>query len=200
MSLFRVKLQNTQQGLLDIDPTTGAARTTSFQRTIMVNGPRRIQRQLVDGDTFTDCNYWKQFAYPQCPLNEAFIEVVTDDGSVYSDIAEENVFPVVWNPGTSGVISAGADPDDTNMTLDIVSDYGGPAKFVQFYNGDSADNVQVKLNGSTDAVFTLHHGETQIFNANDLVITKIQFDNSASGAAQVNPVQVILSVKSAINS
>lgn len=200
MSVFQVKLQSTAQGLLDIDPSTGVASTTSKQRTMMVTGPKGIQRQLADGEQFTDSNYWKQFAYPQVPLEQAFINVITDDGSVYSDIPTENVYPVVWLPGTDGVIGAGDDETDTNMSLDIVATYGAPAQFVQIQNTDSSDSVQVILNGSADATFTLDHSSTQIFNQGDLVVTKIEFDNSASGAAAVNAVEVILSVKSVSNS
>ena len=200
MSVFRVKLQNSNQGNLDIDPSTGLPFTTSKQRTIMVTGPRRIQRQLSDGETFTDSNYWKQFAYPQVPLEQAFIEVVTDDGSVYSDVATENVFPVVWLPGDDGVIADGDTYDDDNMALDIVSEYGAPATMVQMQNSDGSNNIRVRLNGSTDAVFTLASNSTQIFNNGDLVVTKIEFDNSFSGSSQVNAVEVLLSVKSASNS
>lgn len=200
MSVFRVKLASTSQGRLDIDPTTGMPFTTSKQRTIMVTGPNRIQRQLHDGETFTDCNYWKQFAYPQTTLENAFIEVVTDDGSTYSSVESENVYPVVWLPGTAGVIGAGAAPDDTNMSLDLVDTYGGPAVFVQIQNTDGSHSVQVKLNGSSSAVFTLDTNSTQIFNHGDLVISKIEFDNSASGTSAVTRVEVILSVKSSQSS
>jgi hypothetical protein len=197
MSVFRVKLQNTSQGSLDVNSLTGLPNTTSIQRTITVTGPKRIQRVLKDGETFTDCNYWKQFAYPNRSLEEAFIEVVTDDGSVYSSNDDENVYPVVWQPGDSGVIGAGDSPDDDNMALDIVETYGGAAKFVQFKNNDSENDIKVRLNGSTDAVFTLSAASTQIFNHNDLIVTKIEFDNSASGTEEVDNVEVIISVKSA---
>jgi hypothetical protein len=200
MSVFRVKLQNTAQGTLDVDMLTGQPNATSRQRTIVVTGPNHIQRRLVDGEQFTDSNYWKQFAYPQVALNEAFIEVVTDDGSVYSEVENENVFPVVWTPGTAGVIGAGDGPSDTNMSLDIVETYGAPAMFVQIKCTDSSDGVKVKLNGNADAVFTLESNSTQIFNHGDLVITKIEFDNSASGTNEVNAVEVILSIKSKSNS
>jgi hypothetical protein len=68
MSVFRVKLQNVDQGKLDINPVTSAAFTTSKQRTIYAMGPKKVNRKLADGDTFTDCNYWKRFAYPQVSL------------------------------------------------------------------------------------------------------------------------------------
>lgn len=200
MSVFRVKLANAVQGQLEINPVTGLPFTTSVSRTINVTGPRRIQRQLKDGETFTDSNYWKRFAYPQVSLADAFIEVVTDDGSTYSDVPSENVFPVVWAPGTDGLIASGDTYTDTNMSLDIVATYGGPAMFVQIQNLDSGNAIKVKLNGSANAIVTVQANSTQIFNNNDLVINKIEFDNSFSGAAQVDYVEVLLSVKSVSNS
>lgn len=200
MSVFRVKLANAEQGRLEINPVTGLPFTTSVSRTINVTGPKRIQRQLKDGETFTDSNYWKRFAYPQVALTDAFIEVVTDDGSVYSDVESENVFPVVWTPGTSGLIASGKTYTDTNMSLDIVATYGGPAMFVQIQNTDSNSAVKVKLNGSTNAIVTLQANSTQIFNNSDLVVSKIEFDNSFSGASQVDYIEVLLSIKSVSNS
>lgn len=196
MSLFQVKLNNAIAGNMDVNMLTGVQNATSIQRTMDVCGPNRIQRHLVDGQTFTDCNYWKQFAYPAMSLDQAFIVVLVDDGSTYSSDPDENTFPVVWYPGTAGVIGAGIGPAGVNMALDIVSTYGGPAQFVQIQNTDASHPVKVRLNGSTSAVFTLGTSSTQIFNHDDLIITKIEFDNSASGTSAVNAVDVILSVKS----
>ena len=117
MSVFRVKLQNVKQGLMDLDPSTHPlamgsgnqpatygmngepmgqewpnSEAQSRQRQMFVAGPGRTYRLLKDGDTFTDNNYWKRFAFPQVGREFAFIEVVTDDGSVYSDVPEENTF------------------------------------------------------------------------------------------------------------
>jgi hypothetical protein len=195
MSVFRVKLQSAVQGLMDIDPSTGRPFSTSKQRSIYVQGPKGIHRKLKDGDTFTDSNYYMQFVYPNCALEDAFLEVVTDDGSSYSDVEAENVYPLVWLPGADGIIGAGDTSDDDNMELDIVGTYGAPAVFVQIQNTDSA-SVQVILNGSADATFTLDGSSTQIFNSGDIVVTKIGFDNSASGAGAVDAVEVILSIKS----
>lgn len=208
MSVFRVKLNNTSQGLLDLNPSTASAGdlgdqfTTSRQRTVYVMGPNKINRLLADGQTFTDCNYWKRFAYPQVSLENAIVEVVTDDGSVYSDDASENSYPVVWNPGAAsdGILVAGDTYADTGMTLDIVGTYGTHATFVQLSNSDASQDCQVKLNGSSSAVFTLQANSTQIFNSGDLSITSIAFDNSTSGAANVDVVQVILSLRSVCTS
>lgn len=204
MSVFRVKLQNIEQGYMDRDPSTasaisgndhsllGDAFTTSIQRTIYVAGPGRTYRKLFDGDTFTDCNYWKRFAYPQVALNEAFIEVVTDDGSVWSDVASENTYPKVYNM----LISQGS--DFTDNEIDILGDTGGHAVFVQIANQGSTA-VRVRVNGVADAVFDLGSGETQVFNSGDLSVTKLEFVNNVSGGTTAD-VQVLLSVKSVCNS
>jgi len=203
MSVFRVKLNNMNQGQLDMNPATGAQFTTSIQRSIFVMGPGKSQRLLKDGDTFTDSNYWKRFSYPNVPLSEAFIEVVTDDGSVYND-ADGNGgnYPVTWLPGAAadGIIVAGDTYDDTNMALDVVATYGGAAAFVLIENTDNANPVKVRLNGSTSAILTVAEASTKVFDNGDLVISKIEFDNSASGASSVNKVQVILGIRSVNNS
>ena len=59
MSVFRVRLTNNRQGLLDVYDN---------QRTAYIMGPNRINRVLKDGEVFTDCNYWKRFAHPPLPL------------------------------------------------------------------------------------------------------------------------------------
>ena len=204
MSVFRVKLQNIAQGYMDLNPSTasaitannhsllGSAFTTSKQRTIYVAGPGRTYRKLFDGDQFTDCNYWKRFAYPQVPLTEAFIEVVTDDGSVWSDVSSENTYPKVYNM----LVTQGSDFADNE--IDILSDTGGHAVFVQIAN-QGATAVRVRINGVADAVFDLAASETQVFNSGDLSVTKLEFVNNVSGGSTAD-VQVLLSVKSVCNS
>lgn len=192
MSVFKVKLNNEVQGNLDLNPSTTAEFVTSIQRTIYVTGPNRIYRKLTDGEQFTDCNYWKRFAYPQMPKEQAFIEVVTDDGSIYSDVPEENNFPTVY----SFTVSDGSAFGDN--VADIVGDYGYPANFVQINSvNPSGGDVRVKLNGLAGAIFDLKAGDTQVFNYGDLAVTKLNFDNS-SGSDQ--DIQIIVSVKSVCNS
>lgn len=205
MSVFQVTLNNIAQGYMDLDPSTASAisannhsmlgdqMSPSIQRTIYVAGPNHTWRKLKDGDTFTDCNYWKRFAYPQVPLADAFITVVTDDGSVYSDVAEENTFPVVYD------ITVGADTDyDENDAADFVTDHGNAATFVQIANQGSTA-VKVRLNGVATAIFDLGASETQVFNSGDLAITKLEFSNTVSGGSD-SDVQVLASVKSTCNS
>ncbi len=196
MSVFRVKLSTTSQGSLDIDPTTGLPMTTSKQRSVFVMGPGKISRLLVDGATFTDSNYWKRFV--ETPTGTAtaataFLEVVSDDGSVYSDVASENTFPRVYDNTLSG--------GDTyaDAEIDILGTLGGYAVFTQITNTSGSQDIKVKLNGDSNAIFDLAHGETQVFNFGELSVSSIAFDNSTSGASTAT-VQTIVSVKSISNS
>ena len=203
MSVFRVALNNVEQGLLDKDPSTASAGAVtgqglgdqidpSKQRQVYVMGPNLINRKLSDGETFTDCNYWKRFAYPQCSLEDAIVEVVSDDGSVYSDVAGENTYPAATT------ISATAGTTFADNEVDVVTTYGSAAVFTQITNNGSG-SVQVRLNGLTTATFTLAAADTQIFNNGDLAVSKIQVANSESGAADAD-VAVLLSIRSSCNS
>lgn len=203
MSVFKVALNNTQQGLLDLNPSTatagdvtgqglGSQMNPSIQRGVYIMGPNLTNRLLLDGETFTDCNYWKRFAYPQVALSEAFIEVVTDDGSVYSDVASENTFPKVYD------ITATAGSTFTDNQADIVGDTGGYASFAQITNNGS-NSVKVRLNGVTDAAFDLADGDTQVFNSGDLSISLIEISNDASGVSDAD-IQIVLSIRSVCNS
>lgn len=192
MSVFKVKLNNVGQGRLDIDPTTGLPVATSAQRTIYVAGPGRKYRKLKDGETFTDNNYWKQFAAEVAGYEAAFIEVVSDDGSVYSDIAEENVF-AIGSGETPIDLTTGYTADNT---FDFVDTYGGPAIFLQVTNNSangSGYTVTGEINGDTNVVFTIAEGETQVFNTGDLRITQLRLkgSNASATASYVGSVRSI---------
>lgn len=187
MSVFKVKLANVGQGLLDIDPSTGLPFTTSSQRSIYVAGPGRKYRKLMDGETFTDNNYWKQFAADVAGYEAAFIEVVSDDGSVYSDIPEENTFAI------GDTLTMATVYNDDN-TIDFVDTYGGPAIFLQVTNNDGGSIVVTgELNGDTNVIFTIGAGETQVFNTGDLRITQLRL-KSASGTPTVTYVGSVRSI------
>lgn len=190
MSVFQVQLNNSKQGLLDINPATGAQEDPSIQRTIYVPGPNKINRELKDGEIFSDCNYWKRFAFPQVPLELAIVTVVEDDGSIWSDVESENTFPAVYTTTCADGSSYAAN------NIDIIGDTGTYAVFTQLKN-TSSGNVSVKLNGLSTAVFTLEGNSTQIFNNGDLTLTSISFANSSGGSVTV---ETILSLKSSCNS
>jgi hypothetical protein len=191
MSVFKVKLQNVKQGLLDIDPSThplatGSAATygnlgspfmVSKQRQIWVAGPNRKYRLLKDGEQFTDCNYWKQFAFPQTTHDKAFIEVVSDDGSVYSDVPEENVF----SKGATVTLTT----NFADTVIDFVTNYGGAARFLSVQNLDGTINIIGELNGDTNITFLVAPGETFMFNNGDMSITMLRL-KAASGTPQAS--------------
>jgi hypothetical protein len=179
MSKFKVKLNNGTQGLLDINPSEN-----SIQRSIYVAGPNRIYRQLKDGEIFEDSNYWKRYAYPQTSLELAFLEVIEDDGSVWSDYNESNNAPKAY----SFSLNANSNFDDN--VLDIESQENGFATFVQISNGNG--DIKVRLNSSDTAIFTLKANETQIFSQGELNLNKIEFKNENE---EIVNVQVITSVK-----
>lgn len=191
MSTFRVSLHNSNQGGLDTSNYT--------QRTVSITGPNGMHRVLSEGDTFVDSNYFKRFCYPQVSLADAILEVVEDDGTTYSDTGNNN-YLVTWKPGDDGSITAGDTYDDDNMSLDIVDTYGGYATFLQIRNSDSAQDIQVRLNGNSDSVFTVVHASTQVFNAGDINVSAIAFDNSFSGNGAVDTVEVLLGVNTVSNS
>lgn len=170
MSKFRVKLK-------DMNGATN-------QRTLYVEGPKGIRRYLKNGDEFEDSNYWKRFAYPSTSAEEAFIEILEDDGSIYSEVEEENNFPRVYNLTVSSSIF-----DDNK--IDIFKDNNSFAKFVQIHCIDGED-LKVRINGSSEAVFDLPAGSTQQFDYGDIAINRLEFSNEGSIATKV---QVILSVK-----
>jgi len=180
MSKFRVKLNNGRQGLLDINPSQ-----ISIQRSIYVAGPNRIYRKLNDGEEFIDSNYWKRFAYPQTSLEEAFIEVLEDDGSVYSDYVENNNAPRVY------LLNLSAGSDFLNNKLDIESEENGFATFVQITN-NGTEPTKVRMNADNNAIFTLKSNETQIFSQGELNLNKLEFKNESS---EEIPIQIITSIK-----
>jgi hypothetical protein len=197
MSVFQVKLNNNSQGRLDLDPSTNTSETygalgtpfsTSKQRSIYVAGPNRSYRKLNDGDTFTDCNYWKRFTSEVMGAEHSFIEVVTDDGSIYSDVAEENTFSV----GATEVLSTSL----ADTVVDFVTDHGGPAKFLMVQNLDASIKITGELNGDTNITFLIGAGETMMFNQGDMVITMLRL----KGASGTPSASYIASIKSVCNS
>lgn len=195
MSVFQVQLNNNLQGRLDLDPTTdvaghaygliGTPFTTSKQRQIYVAGPNRTYRLLKDGDTFTDCNYWKRFTADVVGAEHSFINVLDDDGSVYSDIPDENTFAV----GATVTLSTSL----ADTVIDFVTDHGGPARFLSVQNlAGSSINITGELNGDTNITFTIAQGETMMFNQGDMMITMLRL-KAASGTPNAS---YIASIKS----
>jgi hypothetical protein len=195
MSTFKVKLTQGDQGNLD---TNGVSTGTSVQRTVYVMGPHKTNRKLVDGATFTDSNYWKRFAFPQVTCEQAFIEVVTDDGSVYVDGDPANLssnggtYPVVYN-FTLPTVTTYAVNTAAGRLADVLTDTGSNAVYTQI--SASTNACKCKVNGS--AIFDVSTSVVQVFNPGDLDITKLEFQNDTGGNSVV---QVLMSVRVKSNS
>lgn len=197
MSVFKVKLtvQNEsspiepQQGQGNADITgqgnmDEAAQKSglSIQRTMFAMGPNKINRKLVDGATFTDCNYWKRFcATPTGPLSadNAFIALVTDDGSAYVD-GQVSFVPRIYNVA----VGAGSTFATAGNSVNVLTDNGGAANFASITNSGS-QTVKYQLNGLSTAVTTLTAGSTVTYNPGDFQITSIQFADNGGGATTV---------------
>jgi hypothetical protein len=190
MSVFVVKLQNLVQGRLDLDPSTdplaagttatygdlGTPFATSKQRQIYVAGPHRTYRLLKDGETFTDCNYWKQYTIEGgCEPMRAFLHLHEDDGTVWSDDPVENTY------GVGGAVSLTTDLAANVITF--VTTYGAPARFLQVQNLSGAETVTGELNGDTALTFTIGVNGTHTFNVGELAITKLRLKSSGSSSA-----------------
>lgn len=194
MSTFRVKLHQGDQGLLDTHATDNG--NVSLQRTVYVMGPHKTNRKLIDGATFTDSNYWKRFAYPQVTRELAFIEVVSDDGSVYVDGNPETgvngTTPVVYDftlaAGSTYAVNTAA-----GKLCDVLTDHGSHAIYTQITV--ATNNAKCEINDA--AIFDLTTTAVQVFNPGDLDITKLEFQNDSGGNSVV---QVLMSVAVKSNS
>jgi hypothetical protein len=192
MSVFKVDLNNQYQGYLDLDPKTGigfeaSSGNPSVQRSVYLAGPNGGVMEMKDGATFTDSNYWKRFAYPQVPASQAFITVLTDDGSAWSDVPSENVFPQVF----TGTASSG-----TTTLVDFTN--SGTASFAQFaqITNNGAGALSVSLNALSSAAFPLANGATQIFSAGDVNLGALGLTTASGSASSTANYQVIASIRS----
>lgn len=158
----------------------GLWRVDSNQRTMYCMGPNRRNRKLRDGDVFTDCNYWKRFcAAPtgSLPLNQAFIELVTDDGSVYID-GQPAIYVVTHNVTVLGNTTY----TTTGNTVDVLNTDGGIAQWATI---STNQDVNVQLNGNSSTIFTVTGGTSHTFNNGDTQIQTVQFARTSSGSASV---------------
>lgn len=186
MSVFKVKLNNGTQGLLDNDPNG-----VSIQRSVFAMGPDRISRELKDGQTFTGSNYWKRYIFPNTSADLAFLVMLEDDGSAWYDKADINNIPKVYK---LTVIDGTDFPDNL---IDIQGDTNSFADFVQIAN-QSDDPVQIRLNGVDSAIFDLGAKEVQVFNVGDLNIQKIEakLPEGSSGSVSLQVISAIVVIES----
>ena len=193
MSVFKVNLDQgtgrTAQGFLDTAIVSGA----SIQRSVWLPGPNKTNRQLFDGATFTDVNYFKRYTYPTVPQNQAILSIVSDDGSVWYDNSVENSFPRGYSLTVADNSAYAAN------VIDVVGDNGSAATFTEITVTTGGTAPTFRFNGLSNALYSIGNGVTQIFDHNDLLITKIEIDNTQSGHASAT-VKVLMGIKSVAKS
>lgn len=164
--------------------------SVSIQRTMYCPGPHLTNRVLNDGETFQDCNYWKQFTLPVAGPQAAFIEVVEDDGIPFS-YYQETFIPRVYNL----TVLNGSDFADN--LVDFMADYGVPASSATVTV--TGEDVLMQINGMTSADYPLAAGSGIEFNPGELQITSLAFANVVSGGASANVI-VLASIPSVCTS
>lgn len=166
MSVFKVKLINQQQGTLGAGVSSGGL---SLGATVFVTGPDGVTHRYSDGDTFTASNWWKQFAEGQTEYHRSFLEILTDDGSVF--VAGEKIpIPYSWD---NFAVNTGV---SYTVGVDIVGAIGVPADYIQV---TPTVTMKMRIDGNTNAIIDLPANATQIFNPGDLRASNLQFANSS---------------------
>lgn len=151
----------------------------------------KVSRPVLKTNKASDCSieFNKRFTYAVTGnLETAFIEVVSDDGSIYSDVMEENTFTVGATAALTTSFSA--------TVVDFVTTYGGPARFLSVQNLDASIKITGELSGDTNVTFVVAAGETFMFNQGDMAITMLRL-KSASGTPSAS---WIASIRSTFNS
>jgi hypothetical protein len=188
MSVFQVRLNNINQGYLDINPNTvnvntgqGQEMQPSIQRTMFVQGPSGTFLKLHDGDIFTACNYWKRFAFPNVSLEDAIVNVLVDDNVPYSTAVafsdSSAPYAAVVPVGTTVYFGTSdfAAPSSANVSTGTV------ATQLTLVN-NSGVAATVTLNGSASAVLSLAAGEMITFAHNEFAVSTLAV---AGGAVNV---------------
>ena len=191
MSVFKVVLNTPAQGTMDINPITGLQSATSAQRTVYVTGPNLVTRKLVDGATFTDCNYYKRFCTPVATAEAAFLQCTVDDGSVYDNVLKAGVASVA---DTVTVLPSTTYTDAANIVdLSVLNGVAQTGAYATYLEVSSDFAVTLKINGGAGAVFSLGAGDTEIFAPNG-AYTSVAFANASSANTATVQVNAIVKV------
>ena len=148
-------------------------------------------RELHDGDTFTDSNYYKIYT-PEFMGTEAFLDLVTDDGSVYIKESQETIIP------RSYALDVDADSVYADNVVDIYADNLGFAVYCQITVVGEGTAPTFKFNGLSNALLSIPCGVTQTFDKNEIQFSKIEIDNSQDGS-QALTVSIFSSIQKSSN-
>jgi len=208
MSVFQVKLNQTnlfqgnqpssQARFLDQSLISGS----SIQRSFYAMGPNKTSRKLADGATFVDVNYWKRFAFPTLPVDQAFIVVISDDGSPWYEDSINNSFDKIYTPtindNTQGENPSGSHYSSSNF-IDVIGDNGSPAISAMFYLTGSGTYPTFYFNGLTPGV-VIPLNTSLFLDVGEFPITNIAIDNTQTFHAALNSVEIILIISNVARS
>ncbi len=158
------------------------------QQTVSLPRPEEGgNRTFKDREVFEGSNYWKRY----CSA-DSFLIIIEDDGSIYSENPDENTHPFI----VSKKIAPGSSYEDEENEIDLMKEQGTFATFVLIRNKNASQSVNVKINGSKNAILELDGSDEISFDKGDIPISKLNFDNS-EGEEEVK-LQIIFGLKSAL--
>jgi hypothetical protein len=147
------------------------------------------QRTFKDREVFEGSNYWKRYCSPSMPQKDAYLIIIEDDGTIYSEDDSENNQPFI----VTKKVAAGSSYDDEGNEIDLMKEQGTFATFVLIRNKNSSQEINVKINGSKNAILELDGNDEISFDKGDIPISKLNFDNS-DGKEEVK-LQIIFGLK-----
>ena len=122
-------------------------------------------------------------------MPDPFLIIIEDDGTIYSEDDSENNQPFI----ATKKIAAGSSYDDEGNEIDLMKEQGTFATFVLIRNKNASQEVNVKINGSKNAILELDGNDEISFDKGDIPISKLNFDNS-DGKEEVK-LQIIFGLK-----
>ena len=147
------------------------------------------EKIFKDREVFEGSNYWKKYCVPSMSQEDAFLVIIEDDGTIYSEDDSENNQPFI----VTKKVAAGSSYDDEGNEVDLMKEQGTFATFVLIRNKNSSQEVNVKINGSKNAILELDGNDEISFDKGDIPISKLNFDNS-DGEEEVK-LQIIFGLK-----
>jgi len=159
------------------------------QRTVNLPTPEGPHKTFKDREIIEGPNYWKRYCSPSMPHGEAFLVILEDDGTIYSDNDSENTYPFI----VSKKVAPGSSYEDEGNEINLMKEQGTFATFALIRNKNASQEINIKINGSKNAILELDGNDEISFDKGDLPISKLNFDNS-EGKEEVK-LQIIFGLK-----
>ena len=182
MSIFQVILAKFERG------TT--SREAFGQQSVSLPTPQNQgERTFKDREVFEGSNYCKKYCTPSMSQADAFLVIIEDDGTIYSEDDSENNQPFI----VTKKVAVGSSYNDEGNEIDLMKEQGTFATFVLIRNKNASQEINVKINGSKNAILELDGNDEISFDKGDIPISKLNFDNS-DGKEEVK-LQIIFGLK-----